>query len=132
MDTGSPLSVITREAAEAAGVTPWVTNPQVTNPQHSQMLYGIGPRPVQSWLASFDSFSIGDETIRHMPMRVADLFGADKSVELGSRVPRSVGGLPTMLIGCDFFLTHRLLVLKRERKLLFTYNGAASAQGRKP
>jgi hypothetical protein len=28
-----------------------------------------------------------------------------------------------MLVGCDFFLSHRILVLAKEHTLLFTYNG---------
>jgi predicted aspartyl protease len=120
LDTGSTFSAITRQAAEQAGVTPWVKDPRP-----SGMLYGVGAHPVESWVGSFDSFSIGDETIRHVPMQIADLFGADKAVHLGSRIAKDVGGLPTMLIGCDFFLAHHVLVLSRQRKLLFTYNGGA-------
>jgi hypothetical protein len=33
-----------------------------------------------------------------------------------------------MLIGCDFFLAHHVLVLNRQRKLLFTYNGGTVFQ----
>jgi len=123
LDTGSSFTSITRDAAQTAGVTPWLTNPPPAG-----MVYGIGPQPVPSWVASFDSFSIGDETIRHVPMRIADLFGADKSVHLGSRIAKSVDDFPTMLIGCDFFLAHHLLVLNRQRKLLFTYNGGTVFQ----
>lgn len=123
LDTGSTASAITRQAAESAGVTPWTKDPHP-----SGMIYGIGARPVETWVGSFDSFSIGDETINHVPMRIADLFGADKSVRLGSRIPKDVGLFPTMLIGCDFFLAHHVLVLTRQRKLLFTYNGGTVFQ----
>jgi hypothetical protein len=30
---------------------------------------------------------------------------------------------PSMLVGCDFFLAHRILVLSKQHKLVFTYNG---------
>lgn len=123
LDSGASRTAITRRAAEIAGVAPWVTNPRPAGE-----VYGIGPQPVPVWVGTFDSFSIGDETIRHVPMGIADLFGADKSVELGSRLPKDVDNLPTMLIGCDFFLQHHLLVLPRERKLLFTYNGGTVFQ----
>jgi predicted aspartyl protease len=123
LDTGSQFSAITRQAAERAGVTPWV------NDAHpSGMIYGVGAHLVETWVGTFDSFSIGDETIRNVPMQIADLFGADKSVRLGSRVPKDAVSLPTMLIGCDFFLVHHVLVLNRQRKLLFTYNGGTVFQ----
>jgi hypothetical protein len=28
-----------------------------------------------------------------------------------------------MLVGCDFFLSHRILVLAKEHTMVFTYNG---------
>jgi predicted aspartyl protease len=123
LDTGSPASAITRQAAEDAGVTPWTKDPRP-----SGMIYGIGAKPVEVWVGTFDSFSMGDETIRNVPLRIADLFGADKSVALGSRIATDVGRPPTMLIGCDFFQVHHLLVLPKERKLLFTYNGGTVFQ----
>jgi len=41
----------------------------------------------------------------------------------GSNLARPVDDLPSMLIGCDFFLSHHIMVLFKEHKVLFTYNG---------
>jgi tetratricopeptide (TPR) repeat protein len=61
---------------------------------------------LQSWLAPFSSFKIGDEEIKNFKMRMGDLgIGAD------------------MLLGADFFLAHRVLVSNSQHKIYFTYNG---------
>lgn len=117
-DSGAPTSAITRSAAERAGVTPWLKNPHPTG-----SMIGVGGAKTDSWVGTFDTFSVGDETVRHVPLRIADLFSADTRVNLGSHISREIEGVPTMLIGCDFFLAHRMLVLSREHKIVFTYNG---------
>src|SRR6202035_3157438 len=62
---------------------------------------------VQTWIAPVDSFKIGDEEIRHTSLRLTDtdFEGID------------------MLLGADFFLSHRIYVANAARKLYFTYNG---------
>ncbi len=53
------------------------------------------------------SFKIGDEEIKHTELRVGD-------IDLES---------DDMLLGADFFLSHRVMVARSQRKLYFTYNG---------
>src|SRR5262249_44123074 len=69
---------------------------------------GIGRRAVQTYVAPFASFKIGEEEIRNTRLR----FG---SISLGDEAD--------MLIGADFFLSHRIYIAKGQRKLYFTYNG---------
>jgi hypothetical protein len=61
--------------------------------------------------------------MRNVQLQIADLFSADATEELGSRLRRPLEDSPSMLVGCDFFLSHRILVLAKEHTLLFTYNG---------
>jgi hypothetical protein len=57
-------------------------------------------------LAPFSSFKVGDEEIRNPRLRVGDTReGTD------------------MLLGADFFLSHRIFVSNEQRKVYFTYNG---------
>jgi hypothetical protein len=42
-----------------------------------------------------------------------------------SMLPQHVGGLPDVLLGIDFLLAHRFVILPREHQMLFTYNGGA-------
>jgi tetratricopeptide (TPR) repeat protein len=62
---------------------------------------------MESSLAPFGSFGIGDEEIKNTRLRVADIELPDAD----------------MLLGTDFFLSHRILVSRSQDKLYFTYNG---------
>jgi len=101
-DTGAATSLISLSAAKRAGVTP--DSPGV-KPGGSSV--GIGPGLVRTWIAPFASFKIGDEEVRNTHLRIGDERVADWD----------------MLIGADFFLSHRILVASSQRKLYFTYNG---------
>ncbi len=102
-DTGATASMLTLHAAERAGARP--DGPGVVPAGFS---YGIGRELVRTWIAPFASFKLGGEEIRNTHLRIgdwADIANVD------------------MLIGADFFLSHRLYVSNEQRKLYFTYNG---------
>lgn len=99
LDTGADTSFLTLDAAKAAGVK--------TSATASGLSGGIGKRMVQTYSAPVTSFTIGRETIRNTQLRVADT---------------SIGEAE-MLLGIDFFLSHRIYVSKDQRRLYFTYNG---------
>jgi tetratricopeptide (TPR) repeat protein len=101
-DTGAGVSTMSLDAAKRAGITP--ASPGVT---YAGEGYGFGHRISKSWIATFSSFKIGDEEIKNARLRFGDyeLRGID------------------MLIGPDFFLSHRVYVASSQRKLYFTYNG---------
>lgn len=101
-DTGAAASVLTLDAAKRAGMTP--SSPGAVP---SGAMYGVGTRVSQSWVAPFASFKIGDEEIRNARLR------------FGSAGIRGVD----MLLGSDFFLSHRVYVANGQQKLYFTYNG---------
>ena len=103
-DTGASRSVLSRRAAERAGIK--LTGEGVTD---GGAWTGLGRKTVQNWIVPVASFAIGDEEIRNTHLRVTDteIPGAD------------------MLIGADFFLSHRIYVATSQRKLFFTYNGGA-------
>lgn len=102
-DTGASLSTLTRHAAELAGIGP--DSPGVTR---AGSMRGVGQSYVQTWLAHFGSFKIGSEEIRNTRLRFIDQLGLDGT---------------DMLLGADFFLSHRVYVANSQRKLYFTYNG---------
>jgi len=101
-DTGSSTSVLALQAAQRAGVTP--ASAGVVS---GSVQIGIGRHTVSSWIAPFTSFKIGDEEVRNTHLRIGatGIEGVD------------------MLIGADFFLSHRIYVASSQRKLYFTYNG---------
>jgi tetratricopeptide (TPR) repeat protein/predicted aspartyl protease len=101
-DTGAATSVLSLRAAERAGVK--TDSEGVVKVALSR---GIGSRAVQTWIAPFASFKIGDEEIRNTKLRIGETGTADDD----------------MLVGADFFLSHRIYVASSQRKLYFTYNG---------
>jgi tetratricopeptide (TPR) repeat protein len=100
-DTGSGVSMLSRAAAARAGIRsdgPGVVDGGVT--------YGIGRREEKTWIAPVASFKIGEEEIRNTKLRFGDLVANWD-----------------MLLGMDFFLSHRIYVANSQKKLYFTYNG---------
>lgn len=101
-DTGAYTSVLSLHAAARAGVKPG--DPGV---ESAGINYGAGRGSHPSWIAPFASFKVGDEEIRNTHLRISDLGSMDTD----------------MLLGFDFFLSHRVYVAKSQNKLYFTYNG---------
>jgi tetratricopeptide (TPR) repeat protein len=101
-DTGASTSILTLRAAARAGVAPGA--PGVLPAGLSR---GIGRGTANTWIAPFASFRIGDEEVRNTRLRFGDVSLEDAD----------------MLIGADFFLSHRVFVANSQHKLYFTYNG---------
>lgn len=110
-DTGAGRSWLSLQAAERAGITP--DSPGVTS---LGIAYGIGPAPARVWVAPVDTFQLGGEKVTHGHLLVGDF------------EPRNPDGsdsnqVPDMLLGDDWFLSHRIYVAYSQSKLYFTYNG---------
>ncbi len=110
-DTGAPRSVLSLEAAERAGITP--SSPGVT---FLGLTGGIGPASDRTWSAPVDTFELGGEKVQHTHLLIADFNSHHRPGEM-NRAPID------MLLGEDFFLSHRIYVAYSQRKLYFTYNG---------
>jgi len=101
-DTGASSSMMSLKAAWKAGVQP--TDPNVVPAGVSS---GVAQHSyVRTWLAPFASFKLGDEEIKNVKLIIGNM-GIDDE----------------MLLGADFFLSHRVLVSNSQRKIYFTYNG---------
>ncbi len=100
-DTGANASRISPQAAQQAGLK---ANPSdLIDAGYSR---GMGRPAIMTHLASFASFKVGDEEIRNPRLRVGDTReGTD------------------MLLGADFFVSHRIYVSNAQHKVYFTYNG---------
>lgn len=75
----------------------------------SEQIYGGGREKADSWIAPFDRFELGGEAVLH------------DRLEVGDFAMQEAG----MLVGIDFFLSHRIYVSKKQSKMYFTYNGGA-------
>jgi tetratricopeptide (TPR) repeat protein len=98
-DTGA-TTVVTVRAAKRAGVAEGDMTPAGT-------LYGAGRGSAKAWIASFERFEIGGEAILHNRLRVGD-FELDDA---------------DLLLGIDFFLSHRIYISKQQSKIFLTYSG---------
>jgi tetratricopeptide (TPR) repeat protein/predicted aspartyl protease len=101
-DTGAQGSVLSLAAAARAGIKP--DSPGVVP---SGAIYGVGDRTVKLWTATFGSVMIGDEEIKNVRLQFGDLRLNDAD----------------MLVGDDFFLSHRVYVANSQHKLYITYEG---------
>lgn len=102
-DTGAFTSLLSLRAAERAGLKP--DSPGVVDEGYSS---GIGRGQVKTYIGTFVSFTIGDsEEIKNAKLRFADTRLTDSD----------------MLLGADFFVSHRIFVANKEHRLFLTYNG---------
>jgi tetratricopeptide (TPR) repeat protein/predicted aspartyl protease len=102
-DSGAFKSVLSLKAAQHAGLK--LDSPGVIDGGETG---GIGRNLVKSYIAPFASFKFADgEEIKNARLRIAD----------------SDFEMTDMLIGADFFLSHRIFVANTQDKLYFTYNG---------
>ena len=101
-DTGASRSMLDLDAARRAGV-----EPGAQGVVEAGKVYGIGNKAVMTWVAPIASFKLGDEEVRKTRIRIGQ-------IEIGDF---------EMLIGADFFQSHRIYVANSQHKLYFTYNG---------
>ena len=98
-DTGASTS-LSLAAAHRAGIKDADMTP-------NGRIGGAGTRTVDAWIAPVDKVDFGGEAILHNKLRVAD-FDMDGE---------------DMLVGIDFFLSHRIYVSKKQSRMYLTYNG---------
>jgi tetratricopeptide (TPR) repeat protein len=100
--SGGAASYLSKPAAARAGIRP--SSDGVVG---GGILHGLYGKGLETSIAPFESFAIGDEEIRNTQLRVADIDLREAD----------------MLLGTDFFLSHRILVSTSQHKVYFTYNG---------
>ncbi len=118
LDSGAATSVVNLRDAARAGVTP--KSPGVIAIASGR---GVGDNTIDSWIAPFASFTIGDERIKDTSIRIADLWKGAATPDAGNRSAKPAPELPAMLLGTDFLRSHRVLVAHSQRKIYFTYTG---------
>jgi predicted aspartyl protease len=118
MDTGAGVTVLTTAAAARLGATPGAANVTLEGAER-----GTGRTPVATYVGVFPSFSFGDETIRNATLRIADLFHDVKELETGEMIATPVSDQPQMLLGADFFRSHRVFVARSQHKVYASYEG---------
>ena len=100
MDSGAPRTAITLRAARRAGLK----DEDLKDPG---AVGGIGKGLVRSWTAQFASFELGGEKIANNEFSVDDVDNDEHD----------------MLIGLDYFLSHRIYVSRLQKRVYATWNG---------
>jgi tetratricopeptide (TPR) repeat protein len=101
-DTGASTSMLNKNVAARVGVTP-----DTPGAVSVGLFGGVGPERKSAWIAPFDSFALGAERINHTRLRFGDL----------DRVQTD------MLLGADFFLSHRVFIANSLNKAFISYVG---------
>jgi len=101
-DTGASASILNKNIAAKVGVTP-----DTPGAISVGLFGGIGAERKSAWIAPFDSFALGAERINHTRLRFGDL----------DRVQTD------MLLGADFFLSHRIFIANSLSKAFVSYVG---------
>lgn len=107
IDTSAVRSIVTRHGAGEAGI-----QFDAAGIRHGDKIRGFGDEALETRLATFDSFAIGDETIKH-----ADLTIVDDS-------PQG-RGVVDMRLGLDFLRAHRVLFAMSQKRLYISYLGGS-------
>lgn len=102
LDTGASTSMLSLAAAARLGV-----RPGGGDVREAGYARGVGSGTIKTWTGPFASFAIGQEEIRHIRLRFGD-FDMERV---------------DMVIGADFFLSHRVLIATSQNKVYLTYNG---------
>jgi hypothetical protein len=119
IDSSRLYSAIDLQAAARLGVTPG--SPDVVE---SKTHNTVGQKTVKQWVAPFESFSIGTETIRNPKIHITDL------IESGLSQATTLAGENDLLdhkvdmeLGTDFLQAHRVLFAVSQQRLYFSYLG---------
>jgi len=118
LDTGAGISTINLAAAAKAGITP--DSPGV---KPFVNLSGIGTHGATTWLAKFETFTIGDETIKNATIAITNMWGSALQDSKSNATWRMVHSQPDMILGVDFLKAHRILFSNSQRIFYFSYLG---------
>lgn len=110
VDSGSTVSRLDLPAARRLGFD-----------EHAA---GVTPVPGhESWIATFDTFAIDDETVHHPHLVVTDVWGRRRQAALGIDEVKEAADEPPLLLGADFLKAHRVLFARSQHRMYLSYVG---------
>jgi tetratricopeptide (TPR) repeat protein/predicted aspartyl protease len=108
LDTGAPRTSLTLKAARRAGIEERDLTP-------SGRVGGAGEGRAKSWSGTVAMFELGGEKIANNRLQIDDTDNTDQG----------------LVVGLDYFLSHRIYVSRLQRQVYVTWNGGpVFAQGR--
>jgi len=109
---GNEVTFVTPEGARQAGVTSQSAGSLPMGMVASGLI-----KPIEVSIANFPELGIGDETIKNIPLAIADIFP-------GSKPDR----VPEVVLGADFARSHRIYISRQQKKIYFSYVGGVLFQ----
>ncbi|MBI3367643.1 MAG: retroviral-like aspartic protease family protein, partial [Burkholderiales bacterium] len=103
LDTGAPQTALTLNAARRAGIEEGDLTPYGRTG-------GAGEGQAKSWTGRVAVFELGGEKITNSRLRVDDVDSSDHGI----------------VLGLDYFLSHRIYVARSQQKIYATWNGGAT------
>jgi predicted aspartyl protease len=113
LDTGASHTFIGRKVADYFGVATSGVGKAI----------GTDGRPVDMAAHKFESFTIGEETIKNPTLLFTSGLASGFN-HTGTRIEDRTSG-PDVLLGFDFMRTHRMFVSNAQKKIFFTYEGGS-------
>lgn len=116
-DTGAVVTMMDSGLARRIGF-----RTEAADSGTSSQVAGIGDRgKVDSFVATFDTFQMGDLTIKNARIRVLDM---DRHIRTeGGRIRGPAVDINRVVIGADFLLANRVFVANSQSALYMTYSG---------
>jgi hypothetical protein len=102
-DTGASSSILAQRTAAHLGISRTDAASAVGG-----YVKVVGSQRVETWIAPFKRLDLGGASIEHFRLRVGEI---DPQIRVD------------LILGVDFFLSHRIYVASSQHRLFFTYNG---------
>ena len=119
IDTGAATTIVDTDAAQRAGF-----REDAPNVEQVGDVGGLGTgRGIKQHIAVFDTFDMGDLSVKNARIRVANLNYHSREAETGSKLKKEYEGFPEMLIGRDFLAANRVYIANSQGYIYMTYNG---------
>ena len=118
VDSGASQSVVTPGAAMTAGV-------DLAKAENKGEVGGIGRNRLSARVATFSTFTLGDETIKNAKLIVSEMWQYNRQDETGTRLGSAAhdSAEPSMLLGADFLRAHHVLIAYSMGVMVFSYMG---------
>jgi predicted aspartyl protease len=110
VDSASPVSRLDLPAARRLGFD-----------EHAAGVTAVPGR--DAWIATFDRFTIDEETVHHPHLLVADIWGRQRQAARGVDEAQEAADEPPMLLGADFLKAHRVLFARSQHRMYLSYVG---------
>ena len=120
LDTGAGLTIVNTSTARRVGA-------ELRAPDGNKgYLVGIASNRLQLSTARLKTIQLDQETLHNVDIGAADIMSRNVEHNLGSRIATPIESTTdSLILGADFFMSHRILISRSQHRIYFTYNGGS-------